>query len=461
MTTDLCSVGLVTIDILPDDMLLEIFSVYEEANGHDPWWWKPFVHVCRRWRQAIFASPLHLRLVLDCNSRTPVKRLLNTWPPLPIAIRYAFVRSREASEDTVAAFEHRERVSEISIRCANILEWERLTTAMLEPFPALGRLSLVSSHDTVPLLPEAFLGGLAPSLQTVSLANIAFPALPKLLLSATRLVSLCLPIVPITGYISPEALASCLAALSNLKELRMGFQFNTDETSPPPLTRDILPSLTILQFTGASNYLEQLVARIETPRLTSLSITFYDLILPIPQLYRFLSLSNMFKSRNHAVLEFDPSWIDLKLMLPDSFHYLQILHDASGRQLSSIAQVFRELSPLLSHVERIDLHGRHPFRSRLQDMDLTQWPELCRPLVAVQSLYISKTLAPIIAAALEILTEERAAELLPGLRTFFLEDIQETGSVMQNIVAFVTARQLSNHSVAIKQYTAVNLGIND
>lgn len=457
MATNLCSVDQVTINILPDDMLLEIFSIYEEANGYDPWWWKPFVHVCRRWRQTIFASPLHLRLVLDCNSRSPVKRLLNTWPPLPIAIRYASVpRSREASEETIGAFEHRERVSEISIRCANILEWERLTTAMLEPFPALGRLSLVSSHDTVPLLPEAFLGNFAPSLQTISLANIAFPALPKLLLSATRLVSLCLPIVPITGYISPKALASCLAALSHLKELRMGFQFNTDETSSPLPTRDILPSLTTLQFTGASNYLEQFVARIETPRLTSLSITFYDLILPIPQLYRFLSLSNMFKSRNHAVLEFDPSWIDIKLMLPDSFHYLQILHDESGGQLSSIARVFRELSPLLSHVERLDLHGRHPYRSRLQDMDLTQWPELCRPFVAVQSLYISNTLVPIIAAALQILTGERAAELLPRLRTLFLEDLEEAGSVMQNIVAFVTARQLSDHPVAIEQYTGIN-----
>jgi hypothetical protein len=389
-----------------------------------------------------------------------VKRLLKTWPPLPIAIRYAYVRSRRESEETIAAFQHRDRVSEISIHCENSLQWERLTTAMLEPFPALRRLSLVSPHGTVPRLPEAFLGGFAPSLQTISLTNIAFPALPKLLLSATRLVSLCLQIVPITGYISPEALATCLAALSNLKKLRMGFQFSTDETSLPLPTRDILPSLTILQFTGASNYLGQLISRIETPRLTALSITFYDLILPIPQLYQFLSLSKMFKSSNHAELEFDPSWIDLKLMLPDSFHHLQILHESDG-QLSSIARIFRELSPLLSHVERLDLPGTHPFRSRLQDMDLTQWLELCRPFVAVQSLYISKTLMPLIAAALQILTGERATEVLPRLRTLFLEDLQEAGSVMQNIVAFVTARQLSDHPVAIKQYTAVNPDIND
>ena len=359
MTTDRCSIGQVTIDILPDDMLLEIFSIYEEANRYVPMWWKPFVHVCRRWREAIFASPLHLRVVLDCNPRSPVKRLLNIWPPLPIAIRYSPMRSHEESEETIAAFEHRDRVSEISIHCTDGLEWERLATAMMEPFPALGLLTLVSSHYMVPRLPKAFLGCFAPSLQTIKLVNIAFPALPKLLLSATHLVSLTLSMIPISGYISPEAMATCLAALSNLKELGKGFQFGPDETTSPPLTRGILPSLTLLHFTGASDYLEPLVARIETPRLTTLSITFYDLFLPIPQLHRFLSLSNRLKSRNHAraVVEFNSSWIDLKLLPSDSFH-LNMMHDKSAEEVLSIARVCRELSPLLPHVELLDLHGR-------------------------------------------------------------------------------------------------------
>jgi len=461
MATDLCSVGQVTIDILPDDMLLEIFSIYGEANEYGPWWWKPFVHVCRRWRQAIFASPLHLRLVLDCNYRSPVKRLLNIWPRLPIAIRYSPGRSLEESEETIAAFEHRDRVSKISIRCRNSLQWERLATTMLKPFPALGLLSLVSSHDTVPLLPEAFLGGFAPSLQTMTLINIAFPALPKLLLSATHLVSLWLSTIPITGYISPEAMAACLATSSNLNELHMGFQFGTDKSSPPPSTRDILPSLTSFQFTGASNYLEQFVARIETPRLATLSITFYDLILPIPQLHRFLSLSNMFKSCNHGVVEFNSPWIDLKLMPRDSHHHLQMTYDKSAGQVSSIARVCRALSPLLSHVERLDLHERPFPQPRWQDMDPTQWLELFRPFVAVQSLCISKTLVPLIASALRTLTGERATEVLPELRTLFLQDPQQAGSVMQNIMAFVTMRQLSGHPVAIEQYTAFNPGTKD
>lgn len=94
-------------------------------------------------------------------------------------------------------------------------------------------------------------------------------------------------------------------------------------------------------------------------------------------------------------------------------------------------------------------------------MDLTQWTELFRPFVAVQSLCISQTLVPLIASALRTLTEERATEVLPELRTLFLQDPQQAGSVMQNIMAFVTMRQLSDHPVAIKQYTTFNPGVKD
>ena len=89
MTTNLCSADQMTIDILPNNILLEIFSLCGEANRFDLSWWKTYVHVCQRWRQVIFALPLHLHLVLDCNPRSLVRRSLNIWPPLPIVIRYS------------------------------------------------------------------------------------------------------------------------------------------------------------------------------------------------------------------------------------------------------------------------------------------------------------------------------------------------------------------------------------
>jgi hypothetical protein len=61
---DTCGVGQVTMAILPNDILLVIFSFYGEANWFDLLWWILLVHVCQRWWQVSFGSSLHLRLVL-------------------------------------------------------------------------------------------------------------------------------------------------------------------------------------------------------------------------------------------------------------------------------------------------------------------------------------------------------------------------------------------------------------
>jgi len=68
----------VTIDVLLDDLLLEIFDLYrEESTRRYPvkatWEWTTLAHVCRRWRAIIFASPRRLHLRVTCDPRTPVK----------------------------------------------------------------------------------------------------------------------------------------------------------------------------------------------------------------------------------------------------------------------------------------------------------------------------------------------------------------------------------------------------
>ncbi len=280
-----------TIDILPDYPLLQVFHFCRQVNSSHLLWWKPLVHVCRRWRQIIFASPRSLHLVVSCNCRTPVKKSLGIWPPLPISIRHDTWDHDRKNENTIAALQHRDRVSEISINCLRSSVLERLTAAMLEPFPVLASLYLGYGGNTTHTrpLPEAILGGSAPSLKTIVLAGIAFPALPKLLSSATHLVSLQLWRIPITGYISPEVMATHLAALPNLEDLRIEFRACPNHTNSSSLTRVILASLTSFHFKGVSEYLDNLVARIDAPIIQTLSITFYGVVLCIPQLHRFLS----------------------------------------------------------------------------------------------------------------------------------------------------------------------------
>jgi hypothetical protein len=146
----------------------------------------------------------------------------------------------------------------------------------------------------VPVLPDSFLGGSAPRLRYLALDAIPFPGFPKLLLSAAHLVELWLVNTPHSGYISPEAMVTCLSVLTSLETLQLGFlspQSSPDRESqrPPPATRPVLPSLGFFLFKGANKYLEEFVARIDTPRLFRLSTQFFNDIGFTPELNQFIS----------------------------------------------------------------------------------------------------------------------------------------------------------------------------
>jgi hypothetical protein len=138
-------------------------------------------------------------------------------------------------------------------------ELEEFLAAMQQPFPALTELGLVLDEDLddeiidAPVIPESFLGGSAPRLQRLELARIPFPGLPKLLLSATDLVTLSIWGIPHSGYISPEAMVRCLSTLTRLDSLLLGFKSPLSRpvraSRPPhPPTRSTLPALTDFLF---------------------------------------------------------------------------------------------------------------------------------------------------------------------------------------------------------------------
>ena len=87
----------VTVSALPDDVLLEVFGFCLDASeeyGGDrvhQGKWLTLVHVCRRWRCVVFASPRSLDLRLFCTPDRPVKKTLDIWPELPIVV-YSFNR---------------------------------------------------------------------------------------------------------------------------------------------------------------------------------------------------------------------------------------------------------------------------------------------------------------------------------------------------------------------------------
>jgi hypothetical protein len=61
MTADHYDIGYITIDMFPNEVLLEIFAFYLCGDG-DEEEWQMLVHMCQRWRSIVFGSPLSLNL---------------------------------------------------------------------------------------------------------------------------------------------------------------------------------------------------------------------------------------------------------------------------------------------------------------------------------------------------------------------------------------------------------------
>ena len=180
--------------MLPDDVLIEIFNSheydYEDRFGEKAW--RTLVHVCRRWRCIVFGSPGHLKLQLVCTTRTPARDMLDVWPAFPLVILSEDDYPRGSVDNIVAALECTDRVHQIDFKIFRSLDLDIFLAAMQQPFPELIYLSLKSTDDseTMAVVPDSFSGGSAPLLEVLYLSGIPFPGLPKLLLSATHLVSL-------------------------------------------------------------------------------------------------------------------------------------------------------------------------------------------------------------------------------------------------------------------------------
>jgi len=383
-----------------------------------------------------------------------VKKLLEIWPPIPISLRYG--PTIWGDENIIAALEHRDRVSDILFYWEKIPELERFAAVMQEPFPALTSLMVASHGYPALVLPEAFLGGSAPSLRTVALEGIDFPALPRLLLSAPHLVSLKLDTIPVSASISPESMATCLATSINLENLDIEFQAPSSHpglTCPPSFPRAIFPSLSSFTFKGISEHLEDFVARIDAPILRTLLITFKGSNLHVSQTLRFINRAQRFTLPKSAVFGLRILVLSLKFGPSDSFA-LEITCDNVIEGELAVSLICRKLSPLLSHVACLDLYGvmSRPWPPWWYFIHPTQWLEFFRPFIATQSLRVSHTLGHCLSQALQEISREADAGLLPELRTLFLEGSQPLVSAPAAWEPFVAARQLSGRPLDVQPW---------
>jgi hypothetical protein len=240
-------------NLLPDDVLLDIFGFCVNCCSSCLDSWRTLIHVCQRWRNIVLASPHRLNLRLLCTQGRPVRRMLDIWPAFPIVI-WGIPTLGMREDNIIAALEHTDRVCEITFLDASSQALKSLSAAMHGPFPELTILEL-QLDDRQMSFPEPLLllDGGCPRLRSLELYGIPFSAVQKLLESASDLVHLSLCHLPVYEYVSPEEIATCLSSMTKLESMALELRHpryypRSEGERPSPLPRTVLPALTRFGF---------------------------------------------------------------------------------------------------------------------------------------------------------------------------------------------------------------------
>jgi hypothetical protein len=222
-------------------------------------------------------------------------------------------------------------------------------------------------------------------------------------------------------------MVTALSALARLEvlhfELECYIQRDSESRHLPLPPRAILTSLTALKFEGFnSEYLEDLVARIDVPLLDHLHIAFTyffdrDIVLDTSQLLRFISRIPKFQApyKAHIGIRTDFSWPkQISSAVRLGFYCRE-----PERPITRLVQFRRSpFSPFPTLEYLYICGGRYSPKSPQEN---TRWLELFQPFTAVKNLYLFKEYAPHIAPVLQKFVGERALEVLPTLENVFIE----------------------------------------
>ena len=389
-----------------------------------------------------------------------MKTALDIWPVLPISIQASFFDDTD-EDDIIGALEYRDRIAGIHLRGLTQSKLDKCVALMRQPFPVLTSLYLITINwEAAFVSTEVFLGRSGPRLKRVSLNHIQLQALPKLHSSASDLVELNLRDFQISGrgYISPEAMATCLSLLNRLRSLTIELQWQSATPLPasqclPSLTPIVLPALTRFSLEGPTEYLEDLVARIEAPLLDDGHLELYGKpIFDIPRVLWFIHRTKMFKFLGRVAAHF---WTaDVSLVLHSSIgpanFYLAFPCTELRLQIALMERICTRCPTIFCHVERLELDGYLSLEHQWERS--TSWLGFLRSFTAMQTLHLSgKGIMPYVARTLGGVAGERATEMLPSLNTLVLSrSRREVSKAALLLEPFIIAREHSGHPVVVQ-----------
>ena len=202
------------------------------------------------------------------------------------------------------------------------------------------------------------------------------------------------------------------------------------------------------------------MARIDTPRLFNLSITFFSQIaFDTPHLIQFISRTPKLKlDKAHVAFEVGAASANFSSQTSGYGELdVKVSCKESDWQLSSLEQVCTSTLPPLSTLEGLFIHEASYPQPQWQDnVENALWLELLHPFMAVKNLYLSKEFAPRVVPALQELVGGRTTEVLPTLQNIFLEGHPSSGPVQEGIGQFVATRQVTRHPSHSRHPVAVS-----
>jgi hypothetical protein len=401
--------------------------------------------------------------------------LLDVWPALPIVISGA-CRSTASfdTDDVKAALKHHYRVCQIKLFFV-MAAMKIIVVSLEDPFPMLTDLDLsaIGSYGPSDPDPSKFLSG-SPRLRSLALKGVRIPDLRKLLLSTPNLVFLRLGGILNSGSFLPDEIVAGLSALTKLEQLDLQVEFgrshsNREYRPLPLLTRTVLPSLTVLRVRGATENLEDFMARIDAPLLDHLyilpSFSEFDrvIILDTPHLLQFINRIPKLQAPDEAYIGFNADrfkfWINFfcSTRISRRVLSLEIFCFDPELQLPCLSQFCRSSPFPLRSLECLYIgEGQFSQQHRGNHPENTRWLEFLQPFAAVKNLYLTKQFALHIAHALQELVGGRVMEVLPVLENVFIDEFQPSGPVHEVIKEFVAARQVAGRTIIISHWDIKN-----
>jgi hypothetical protein len=403
-------------------------------------WWYKLAHVCRLWRNIILESPSRLDLHLYCTNGVPVADMLAHSPPLPLTIHYHADLGITAEDKSgiLLALSHRDRVRHIHLPNVG-----KFVAAMDDQFPILERMYINSWTKVI--LPVTFR---APNLRHLTLKTASLPIGSPLLTNAVGLVTLELLDIPASAYFPPSYILTQLSLMAQLERLSIGFRFLPPNRDVERQTPDmiVLPNLRFFLFKGTATYLEGLVARISAPFLDQLEVLLdHHPSFTFPHLLQFIQAS---ENLGFTVVQiaFGAYFLSLHAVPPSRKVLLRIWCGNLDWQVTTAAQLFGTLSPVLSVVEKVTFSHRE--RNQWgSNVDRSRWRELLRPFTNAKTIHVQDNLVRKIFCSLPSDDGEPTLEFLPNLEVVGYGGGRDARDAF---ITFLNERKVAGHPVTLR-----------